>query len=166
MHRPLIAACAALTLGACATPTVYGPANPNGSMAAQVGYSEYKIENNRYRITFQGGQGAPQRQVVDYALLRAAEVTIRDGYEWFQVVNQFGGPSKLGGNTSMSVGTGTGNISRHTSVGVGIGTTFDLSGGPAYSHTLEIIEGNGEKPASPEVYDARALAAALAPAPH
>lgn len=163
MHRPLIAACAALALAACATPTVYGPANPNGSMASQVGYSEYKIENNRYRVSFQGGSGAPQRQVVDYALLRAAEITIRDGHDWFHVVNQFGGPSKLGSNSRMSVGTGTGSYGRNTSVGIGVGTSFDLSGGPAYSHTLEVIVGSGEKPDGPEVYDARALAAALAP---
>lgn len=161
MYRPIAAACAALALAACTTPTVYAPANP--ASAKSVGFSEYKIENNRYRVTFQGGAGAPYRQVADYALLRAAEVTIRDGYDWFQVVNQFGGPTDRGGGSSVSVGTGTGSYGRHTSFGLGVGTSFDLSGGPAFSHTIEILEGRGPKPASPDVYDARALAAALAP---
>ena len=59
MYRPITAACAALALAACATPTVYAPANPNA--ASSVGFSEYRIENNRYRVTFQGGPGATGR---------------------------------------------------------------------------------------------------------
>ena len=71
MYRPIAAACAVLALAACATPTVYAPANPNA--ASSVGFSEYRIENNRYRVTFQGGSGAPPQLVNDYAFLRAAE---------------------------------------------------------------------------------------------
>jgi hypothetical protein len=65
MNRPLAAAAAlaTLTLAACATPTVYGPANP--ASAHSVGYSEYRIENNRYRVTFLGGAGAPVRLVAE-----------------------------------------------------------------------------------------------------
>ena len=163
MIRPLFAAAtAALLLAACATPTVYGPANP--ASRTSVGYSEYRIENNRYRVTFQGGPGAPERQIADYALLRAAEITIRDGYDWFQVVDRFGGPVSLNSGSSMSIGTGGGSYGRHSGFGVGVGTSFDLSGGPAYTHTIEFFEGRGSKPADPSgVYDARQLAAALAP---
>ena len=94
MYRPIAAACAALALAACATPTVYAPANPNA--ASSVGFSEYRIENNRYRVTFQGGPGAPPQLVNDYAFLRAAEVTLRDGYDWFQVVDRFGEQTAAG----------------------------------------------------------------------
>lgn len=163
MNRPLAAAAAlaALSLAACVTPTVYGPANP--ASRSSVGYSEYRIENNRYRVTFQGGPGAPERLVADYALYRAAEITLRDGYDWFQAVDRFGGPTSLHSGSSMSVGTGGGSWGRHSSFGVGVGTSFDLSGGPAYTHTIEFIEGRGPKPADEHVYDARQLAAALAP---
>ena len=69
-----IALCAAL--GACATaPTVYGPA----TRAQGVGFSEMRIEPGRYRVTFRGGPGAPIAQVSDYALLRAADLTLADG---------------------------------------------------------------------------------------
>ena len=61
MYRPIAAACAALALAACATPTVYAPANPNA--ASSVGFSEYRIENNRYRVTFQGGAGGGNRAI-------------------------------------------------------------------------------------------------------
>jgi hypothetical protein len=165
MNCPFAAACAALALAACATPTVYGPANPASRTA--VGFSEYRIENNRYRVTFQGGGGAPQRQVADYALLRAAEITLRDGYDWFQVVDRFGGSAgSASSGPRLSVGAGSGSggyYGRSSSFGVGLGTSVNLGGGPAYTHTIEIIEGRGARPASPEVYDARGVAAALAP---
>lgn len=157
---PILAACAALSLAACATtPTVYQPApGPSG-----VGFSEYRIESGRYRVTFNGGPGAPMSQVADYALLRAAEVSIADGYDWFRVVERrdsqngapyAGGPriSVGGGSSSWSGGGWRGSGS---SVGVGIGTSFDLSGGPSYSRTLEILAGKGAKPDDRDTYDAR-----------
>ena len=169
MYRPITAACAALALAACATPTVYAPANPNS--ASSVGFSEYRIENNRYRVTFNGGQGAPPQLVNDYAFLRAAEITLRDGYDWFHVVDRFGeqtgsgssGPRiSIGGGASSYGGRGWGG----SGVGVGIGTSFPLGGGGssgAFSRTIEVVLGRGAKPASPDVYDARQVAASLAP---
>ncbi|OZA72087.1 MAG: hypothetical protein B7X77_12480, partial [Caulobacter sp. 39-67-4] len=58
-------------LGGCASaPTLYAArATPAG-----VGYTEFRLEPGRYRVTFQGGPGAPVEQVSDYALLRAAEL--------------------------------------------------------------------------------------------
>ena len=51
-----------LALGACATvPTRFQPSSGPRS----VGYSEYRIEPGRYRITFRGGPGAPIEQVAD-----------------------------------------------------------------------------------------------------
>jgi hypothetical protein len=175
MYRPIAAACAVLALAACATPTVYAPANPNATGAAQVGFSEYKIENNRYRVTFQGGSGAPQQLVADYALFRAAEITLRDGYDWFQIVDRFGGASgsassgpriSVGAGTSSGSGRYGGYYGGGSSFGIGVGTSFPLGGrgdGRAYAHTIEIVEGRGAKPNSPDVYDARGVAAALAP---
>jgi len=172
MYRPIAAACAALALAACVTPTVYAPANPASRTA--VGFSEYRIENNRYRVTFQGGGGAPERQVADYALLRAAEITLRDGYDWFQVVDRFGGVAgSASSGPRLSVGAGSSSGSGYgryggygysgSGVGIGLGTSVNLGGGPAYAHTIEILTGRGVKPTSPDVYDARGVAAAIAP---
>jgi len=172
MKRLLVAAGAALALAACVTPTVYGPANP--ASRTSVGFSEYRIENNRYRVTFQGAGGAPERQIADYALLRAAEITLRDGYDWFQVVDRFGGVAgSANSGPRLSVGGGSSSYGGRyggryggwsgSGVGVGIGTSMNLGGGPAYAHTIEIIEGRGARPPGPDVYDARGVAAALAP---
>lgn len=153
MKRILLASLAALSLAACATPTVYGPINPQG-----VGFTEYRIQDNRYRVTFQGGGGAPSAQVEDYALLRAAELTLRDGYDWFRVVARQG-ESSGGSSPRMSVGVGGSNYGGYygggSSVGVGLGTSFDLSGGPRMAVTLEVLLGRGERPQ--EAYDPRQI---------
>lgn len=157
MKRMLIIAAAGLSLAACATPTVYGPST---GAQASVGFSDYRIESGRYRVTFTGGGGAAMGQVADYALLRAAEVSLRDGYDWFRVVDRqdvrVGGGS---GGPRVSVGGGSSNYSGGwgggSSVGVGIGTSFDLSGGPAWSRTIEVLAGKGPRPGDPDAYDAR-----------
>ena len=162
MKRLLIAGAAlALTgLAACAsTPTVYGAAT---GAQTSVGFTDYRIETGRYRVTFTGGGGAPMNQVADYALLRAAEVSLRDGYDWFRVVDrrdsQVGGGS--GGGPRLSIGGGSsswsgGRRGGGSSVGLGVGTSVDLSGGPAYSRTLEVLAGKGPVPKEGDVYDAR-----------
>ena len=153
--RPIFSALAALTLAgslaACATPTTYGPqADPRS-----VGFSDYRIESGRYRVSFQGGPGAPPEQVADLALRRAAEVVVRDGYDWFRVVDRMGERTgSRGGGTSIGIGGGSGGY--RSGVGVGVGTTFDLSGGPAYRQTLEVLAGKGAKPEG--AYDAREIA--------
>jgi hypothetical protein len=155
MKRIVLISLAALSLAACTTPTLYGPAT--GSQTS--GFSEYRIQDNRYRVTFQGGGGAPSAQVEDYALLRAAELTLRDGYDWFRVVARQG-ESSGGSSPRMSVGVGGSNYGGYgygggSSVGVGLGTSFDLSGGPRMAVTLEVLLGRGERPQ--EAYDPRQI---------
>jgi hypothetical protein len=144
----------ALVVAACAaTPTRYAP-----SVAERgVGFSEYRVEPGRYRVTFHGGPGAPPAQVEDYALLRAAEITLRDGFDWFQVAQAYGERSGADSGPQISVGGGGGSFGRHSGVGLGVGTSFNLGGGPAYSRTLEVVLGKGAKPSTPDAYDARGL---------
>jgi hypothetical protein len=147
----IIALCAAL--GACATaPTVYGP---SGS-AQGVGFSEMRIEPGRYRVTFRGGAGAPIAQVSDYALLRAAELTLADGYEWFRVVDRYVAQSGYDSGPRLSVGAGGGSGGYRSGVGVGVGTSFNLGGGPALTQTIEVIMGRGAQPpsATGQIYNA------------
>lgn len=147
----IVTLCAALA--ACAaTPTVYAPA----SGAQAVGFSEMRIEPGRYRVTFRGGPGAPMTQVADYTLLRAADLTLADGYDWFRIVDRYAAQSGGSGGPRLSVGAGGGSGGYRSGVGVGVGTSFDLSGGPALTQTIEIIMGKGAPPsgAGGEVYNA------------
>ena len=162
MTRLLIILAASGALAACQTATVYQPAAA-GRMT--VGYTEYRIEPGRYRVTFQGGGGAPAAEVSDYALLRAAEITLRDGYDWFRVTDRYGSATGYNGSR-VSVGTGGASFGRRSSFGVGIGTSFDLSGGPALIETLEILMGKGPKPADADSYDASAVIASVGPRAH
>lgn len=155
----LVAACA-LSLAACATaPTVYAPAA--GPKA--VGYSEYRIEPGRYRITFRGGPGAPPEQVADYALLRAADLALADGYDWFRVSDRLMRQAGPQSGPRISLGTGGTDFGRRSAVGVGVGTSFNLGGGPALAQTIEVMMGKGEPPRGVDVYDARAIRRTMGP---
>ncbi|WP_332768768.1 CC0125/CC1285 family lipoprotein [Phenylobacterium sp.] len=149
----LLAACAAL--GGCATaPTVYAPASgPNA-----IGFSEYRIEPGRYRVTFRGGPGAPIAQVSDYALLRAADLAMAEGYDWFRVADRVtmqAGPDS-GPRVSFGAGGGSGGY-RRSGVGIGLGTSFNLGGGASVAQTIEVLMGKGPRPSDRDVYDAREI---------
>jgi hypothetical protein len=78
----------ALTLGlaACATPTPYQP-NIKGQSTAG-GYSEIRLEPNRYRVNFAGNSLTGRETVEGYLLFRAAELTVQNGYDWFAIVER------------------------------------------------------------------------------
>ncbi len=154
MKRLLLPTLAALALSACATePTLYQPATG----ASRVGFSEMRIEPGRYRVTFQGGPGAPPAQVEDYALLHAADLAVAEGYDWFRVTDRSTRQDGYSG-ASVSLGFGGASFGRHsaTSVGVGAGG-IPLSGGPALIASLEVLMGKGPKPDDRDVYDARGV---------
>ncbi|MBU2136152.1 MAG: hypothetical protein KKA45_08145 [Alphaproteobacteria bacterium] len=159
MKRLLACLSLCAALGACAmADTAYGPAyGPRGA-----GFSEYRIEPGRYRVTFQGGPGAPPQQVADYALLRAAELTLAEGYDWFAITDRAtsGRPDS---GPRLSLGTGGGSYGGRSAIGVGVGTSFSLGGGPAVAHSLEVVMGHGDRPADPNAYLARGVRESLRP---
>ena len=70
MKRLLLAAAAALSLAACATPTPYQPLVRNGT--ATGGYTETRISSDRFRVSFQGNTITDRETVERYLLYRAA----------------------------------------------------------------------------------------------
>lgn len=69
---------AGLLLNACVSaPTPYQPQHEGQ------GYSEQRIEDNRYRVSFAGNTLTPRDEVENYMLLRAAELTLSNGYDYF-----------------------------------------------------------------------------------
>ncbi len=154
MKRLVISAVCLIALAACATPLTYGPAmSARGS-----GFSEQKIESDRIRVTFRGA--GPDAQINDYALLRAADLTLQEGYDWFRVVQRDRGVSASSG-PRMSVGTGGTSFGRRSAVGVGLGTSFDLGGGPVRTVSLEVKLGKGPAPKDRDVYDARSVSQSI-----
>ncbi len=158
MKRAIALVFAANLLPACSTPTFYGPAvTPTGS-----GFWETRIENDRFRVSYRGGSGAPVAQVEDYALFRAAEVTTASGYDWFRIVGRYAeGYAPRG--PQLSVGGGSTSFGRRSAVGLGVGTSFDPSGGPQMAATLEIKLGKGPEPDERDVYDASDIIRTIGP---
>lgn len=79
-----LALIAAAGLAACATSTPYQPAATSGGY----GFSEQRIEENRYRITFRGNASTTRDTVENALLYRAAELTLQNGYDYFLVVER------------------------------------------------------------------------------
>jgi hypothetical protein len=73
-------------LAGCATPTPYAPANPAASN--HEGYTETRIEDNRYHLKFSGNVATPRETVETYMLYRAAELTLMNGFDYFTVVTR------------------------------------------------------------------------------
>ena len=154
---PILAA-AGLALSACASLAPYGPQTGSGGQ----GYVEQRIESNRFRVTY-NGVGAPG-PVADMALLRAAELTTAEGYDWFEVTQRWtdGRLDSAGGmRPSVSIGAGSsssgGRYGSYRSSGVGVGVGLNFSGPSATSTALEVVMGRGETPARPNAYDARGV---------
>jgi hypothetical protein len=160
MRRPLLIALAAIGLAACAsTPTLYQPASAPGA----VGYTEAPIEHDRWRVTFQGGDGASVQQVSDLAIRRAAELTLSKGYDWFRLAGRDIESAPDGVRPDISLGFGGADFGGgRSAVGMGGGLGFDF-GGPsrAVTVTLEILMGQGPAPREPDVYDAREVRRSL-----
>ncbi len=83
-----IAAVLALSAGlaACATPTPYQPFVRGQTTGG--GFSDSKLEANRYRVSFAGNSLTTRETVEGYLLYRAAELTVQSGYDWFSIVER------------------------------------------------------------------------------
>lgn len=69
----------AAVLATCAMPTPYQPSLDG------YGYSETKLQNNRYRVAFAGNSLTRRQTVEDYLLYRAAELTLTSGFQKFEL---------------------------------------------------------------------------------
>lgn len=160
MPRALLVSLTALSLAACASSAgpVYGPSSAYSNGA---GYSDYRIENDRWRIRYTGARGQDEDDIERLALRRAGELAISNGYDWFTVVqrqidtegDENEQPVRVGGSIGQTFGSGG---FRGSSVGIGI----VINPGAGQTETelnLEIIAGRGE-PRPDGAYDAARMA--------
>jgi hypothetical protein len=81
-----LTAFAAISLSACVTATPYQPMAAGTAQSG--GYSETKVEQDRYRITFTGNSLTSRDVVENYLLHRAAELTLAQGKDWFMMAER------------------------------------------------------------------------------
>ncbi len=85
MRKLLIAGLLAVTAGlaGCTTATPYQP-DLRGSQVSG-GFSETRVTNDRFRVQFRGNTLTSRDTVERYLLYRAAELTLAQGYDWFEI---------------------------------------------------------------------------------
>jgi hypothetical protein len=158
-----VIAASAMTLAACATSTAYAPAGFNGQRG---GYAEQRLESDRFRVSFAGNSVTSREQVEMGLLLRSAELTAENGYDWFSTVNRatdrdtrfqtLGDPfynrySPFWGPSWRYYGPR--GWSRWNDP---FGPDLDVRQIDRYEATTEIVMGRGAKPAGdPNAFDAR-----------
>lgn len=69
-------------LAACATP--YKQARKESAN----GYFDTKMQEGMYQVLFNGNENTSARKANDFALLRAAEVCLENGYQSFEIVRK------------------------------------------------------------------------------
>jgi len=166
MKRLILTAGAALALTACATgPSAYGPANGNS-----MGFENTQIEKDRFRIAYTGRSEAEAR---DYALLRAAEIALNEGYSHFKVlggnVSSNGGGSPVSSRIGIGIGSGgygwgrRGGTRTNVNLGIGIHDVARALEGTKVTESIEVVlkrSGGGDDPA---VYDAKSVTESIRP---
>lgn len=158
-------------LSGCATQTPYQPASTRGDY----GYTETPLTDNRYRVSFNGNAVTPSETTQDYALLRAAELTLQKGYDWFELANRAtdrkersttsgGGGIEFPGETAVVQRCGMLSCETVVSSTPGFSTGADVATTTTraeYASSLEIVMGRKPMPSSVDAYDARQLADTL-----
>jgi hypothetical protein len=174
-----VALALAAGLAACATPTPYQP-NIRGQQTSG-GYSELRLEDNRYRVTFAGNTLTSRQTVEAYLLFRAAELTVQNGFDWFAMVDRATDKStRVYADPSFGPWYGGYGYWRpywgYYGRGYGWrgwdpfwgspfwGDTMDVRTVDRFEASAEIIMGRGTKPAdNPGAFDARSVIENLRP---
>ena len=151
----------ALTLGACASST---PRYVAADDATDYGHYTRKISEDRYRVNFNGDRHTNLQEARDFTLLRAAEITMSEGYDWFQIVDRETSTTEkpqpsmeFDYEHSYTTYRSCGLISCSESVRpttwqrTRLDSTRTKS---VHTHSIEIVLGKGEMPEDGHYYDA------------
>jgi len=166
-----------LVVAGCTTPTPYQPLAPQSR--ASGGYTDQRIEDNRYRVTFSGNTMTSRETVENYLLYRAAELTRAQGYDWFVMADR---ETERKTRTTVDQPFSTGPYGwwgpswRYRGTGLGWRGWDPFWGDPfwdrqvdvrtvdRYEASAEIVMGRGPKLASDaRAFDARQVLANLGP---
>jgi hypothetical protein len=159
---------AVLGLGACSSTPRYAAADS----ADDYGHYSSKLEEKRYRVVYNGRPSTGPATTRDYALLHAAELTLREGYDWFQIIDR-----EMATNQATRPAAGfTYERAYYVESSCGLlacsrssypmgGARMDLDSSRSqtrHSYMLEIVVGKGKMPhKSGDYYEAAPIAASL-----
>jgi hypothetical protein len=139
---------AALLLSACAT--TYQPQSFSG------GFAETQLDKNVFRVSFKGNGYTSRDRVEDFTLLRSAELTLKNGFTHFVIVDGRSG-TDYSTMTMPTQSTTVGSASVYGNTAYGRATTTTTGGQsfviqkPSSTNTIFCING---KPEGVFAYDA------------
>lgn len=151
-------ALAVMLAGCSVPPTPFQPAATPGDD----GYTVTQLEQNRFRLSFSGNMSTPHQAVDDNLLYLAAQVTLRNGADWFVISRSSADkdtiyPTFAEPPTFFAGGGWVGPV------GGSVSTDFNNPQN-SWNETATILLSRGKKTAGdPNAYDARDLAGHLAP---
>jgi hypothetical protein len=154
---------AALALAACASSTPYAPSD------GRFGYSEQRIEQDRYRVTFSGNLSTTRETVESFLLYRAAELTVEQGFDYFIMTEQDTDTQSTYRTRPVLFGSYTYGAGHHHGFpyyAYGFSWAHDdtTTESRRYEAIAYILMRAGEKPADdPNAYDARDVMTNLGP---
>ena len=160
---------ALFALTACASSPRYVPADS----ADDYGHFSRKISEDRYRVNFNGSRHTNLQDTRDYALLRAAELTLAKDYEWFEIVDRetattetvgYEPRTEFGYERAWYVERNCGLVSCTRSARPATDSSWHVDTGrpdERHSHSIEIRMGKGEMPEDGNYYDAKAVVNAI-----
>lgn len=141
----------AITLAGCASGPIYRQAEQPGDY----GYRDTMLSTTQFRVSFSGGFGVARETVENFALLRAAQVTLQHGSDRFQVTSRETSPitetSSFGPTTSFGYGWG------YPYWGTGIGYSTGGVSRTRYETVLQIRIGQDVPEQGANIYDARQI---------
>ncbi|RUO53402.1 CC0125/CC1285 family lipoprotein [Pseudidiomarina homiensis] len=145
-------------LAACTSSTAhYQAAGEKG-----FGYSDKQLATDMYWVSYKSRDTNAQK-ATEYALLRAAELTIAQGYEWFAVSEKDVSGKRLVRNEQTEVHVDTianctsdmcGSVPASRKYGSD-GVNIEQEERADFTVELTVLFGKGERPAPKFVYDAR-----------
>lgn len=160
----------------CATATPYQPLTTHGATTG--GYSEQRLEENRFRVSFAGNSFTSRQTVENYLLYRAAELTQQAGYDGFTMVQRDTDPHTTTRVFSDPFGPGPWGYwgpswRYHGRFGWRSWNPWmhdpfwaddvDVSTVTSYEATAEIVMFKGARPDEPRAFDAHQIIQNLGP---
>ena len=112
------------------------------------GYSETQLDENVFKISFRGNAYTARERVADFTLLRSAELTLKNGFEYFVIIDA---------DSYVSHSSSTTPTRYYTNFSNGSATTYKIGGQtthitkPSSSNTIVCFK---QKPKSVFSYSA------------
>ncbi|EWH11780.1 hypothetical protein DS2_03115 [Catenovulum agarivorans DS-2] len=163
LNRLVLTLISVILISACASQPAYRPAKDNG-----FGYKEVKLTQDKYRVHFKH-RSDDRAQAMNLALLRAAEITKLNDYDWFVVTNRetIIDKERVSPQSGVSVGRNH-NVYRECGLlgcrtrsepttSVGVNMSFGDRDKSEIESILEVKLGKGELPDNDQAYLASEL---------